>query len=291
MTTAISAAQRAALAEWLTHIRALDGAAANTVTAYAADVTRYLDFLSRHRGGTEGTGALLAVPQTDLRGWMAHERARGLGPRSLARALSAVKGFTGWLAEREGVDATGVLSARSPKFRSKLPRPLSEDGARAMIATVDSQAQEDWVAARDAAVVTLLYGCGLRISEALGLTGAAHPLPDVLRITGKGDKTRLVPVIPAARAAVARYAALAPFELTPAAPMFRGVRGGPLNPRLIARAMETARAHAWPSCDGDTACNATFLRNPPAFGGRRPACHPGTAWPRFTFHHAGLHGC
>ncbi len=237
----MSAGQRAALAEWLSHIRALDGAAANTVTAYATDVARYLDFLARHRGGAEGTAAILTVPQTDLRAWMSHERTRGLGPRSLARALSAVKGFTGWLAERDGVDATTVLSARGPKYRRKLPRPLSEDGARDMIGMVDTQAREDWVAARDAAVVTLLYGCGLRISEALGLTGAAHPMPDVLRITGKGNKTRIVPVIPAARDAVARYAELAPFELTPSGPLFRGMRGGPLNPRLIARAMETAR--------------------------------------------------
>ena len=238
---AISAAQRAALAEWLTHLKALDGAAVNTVTAYAADVARYLGFLADHRGGTEGISAVLNVPQTDLRAWMAYERARGLGPRSLARALSAVKGFTGWLAEREGVDATTVLSARGPKFRRKLPRPLSIDGARDMIDMVETQAREDWIAARDAAVVTLLYGCGLRISEALGLTGAAYPLPDVLRITGKGEKTRLVPVIPAARDAVTRYAALAPFDLTPSAPLFRGARGGALNPRLIAKAMETAR--------------------------------------------------
>ena len=238
---AVSPGQRAALAQWLTHIRALNGAAAHTVTAYAADVARYLDFLARHRGGGEGTGALLSVPQADLRAWMAHERGRGLGPRSLARALSAVKGFTGWLAEREGVDATAVLSARGPKYRRSLPRPLTEDGARDMIDRVETQAREDWVAARDAAVVTLLYGCGLRISEALGLTGAASPLPEVLRITGKGGKTRIVPVIPAARAAVARYAALVPFDLVPAEPLFRGARGGALNPRLIARAMETAR--------------------------------------------------
>ena len=238
---AVSPGQRAALAQWLTHIRALNGAAAHTVTAYAADVARYLNFLARHRGAAEGTATLLSVPQTDLRAWMAHERARGLGPRSLARALSAVKGFTGWLAERDGVDATAILSARGPKYRRSLPRPLSEDGARDMIDRVETQASEDWIAARDAAVVTLLYGCGLRISEALGLTGAASPLPDVLRITGKGGKTRLVPVIPAARAAVASYAALVPFDLAPAEPLFRGVRGGALNPRLIARAMESAR--------------------------------------------------
>jgi integrase/recombinase XerC len=236
-----SAGQQAALADWLDHIRALDGAARHTLSAYGADVARYLEFIARHRGGSGGRAAILEVTQSDLRAWMAHERGRGLGPRSLARAMSAVRGFTGWLAEREGVDATTVLSARGPKYRRKLPRPLSEDGARDMIETVGEQAREDWVAARDVAVLTLLYGCGLRISEALGLTGAAHPLPDVLRITGKGAKTRIVPVIPAARDAVARYVSLAPFDLGPAQALFRGTRGGPLNPRLVARAMETAR--------------------------------------------------
>jgi integrase/recombinase XerC len=139
------------------------------------------------------------------------------------------------------VDATAILSARGPKYRRKLPRPLSEDGARDMIERVRVQPVEDWIAARDAAVLTVLYGCGLRISEALGLTGASHPLPEVLRITGKGAKTRIVPVIPAARAAVAHYVALAPFELPPSEPLFRGARGGALNARLIARAMEKAR--------------------------------------------------
>ncbi len=288
--TLFSAAQRAALAQWLGHLKALDGAAANTVSAYAADVSRYLDFLTRHRGGTEGIGAILAVPQSDLRSWMAHERTRGLGPRSMARALSAVKGFTGWLAEREGVDATAILSARGPKYRRKLPRPLSEDGARDMIDTVTAQATEDWIAARDAAVLTLLYGCGLRISEALGLTGAAHPLPATLRITGKGAKTRIVPVIPAAREAVARYVALAPYDLAPGEPLFRGAQGRPAQPAHH-RPRDGNRADgAWPSRDGHAPRAAPFLRHASSVGGRRSAIDPGTSGPRLAFHHPGLHG-
>lgn len=241
MTTLLSPQERDALERWLTHLRALDGAAANTITAYGRDVGRFLAFLATHRGGTAGTTALATLPQQDIRAWMAHERARGLQARSLARALSAVKGFTAWLADRDGVDATAILSTRGPKHRRKLPRPLSEDGARAMLETVGDQAREDWIAARDTAVVTLLYGCGLRISEALGLTGADHPLPDVLRITGKGGKTRLVPVLPAARDAVARYARLCPYDLSRHESLFRGARGGPLNPRLIALVMEKTR--------------------------------------------------
>ena len=241
-TLAISPAARAALAEWLDQRRALDGAAENTIRAYGRDVAGWLGFLALHRGGTEGLAALADVSQSDLRAWMAHERGRGLGARSLARALSAVKSFTGWLADRQGADAVAVLSARGPKYRRNLPRPLTEDAAGAVIGQVADQARADWIAARDAAVVTLLYGCGLRISEALGLTGAAHPMAEVLRIRGKGGKERLVPVLPAARAAVSAYVALCPFEITPEAPLFRGARGGPLNPRLIALAMEKARA-------------------------------------------------
>lgn len=237
----ISPAARDALEAWLTHLKALDGKAAHTVTAYARDVSGWLAFLAQHRGGAEGLGALTALPASDLRAWMAAERARGVSARSLARSLSAVKTFTAWLADRQGADATTILSTRGPKYRRKLPRPLSVDAAAAMIDTVGDQARDDWVAARDVAVVTLLYGCGLRISEALGLTGTAHPLPDVLRITGKGAKTRIVPVLPAAREAVARYAALCPFDLTPDAALFRGTRGGPLNPRQIALVMEKAR--------------------------------------------------
>jgi integrase/recombinase XerC len=231
----------AALAQWLSHLQALEGAAENTVEAYRRDVSRYLRFLSAHRGGAEGIAAVARTTQTDLRAWMAEERGRGLSPRSLARALSAVKGFTAWAADRTGTDATTVLSARGPKFRRKLPRPLSEDGAAAILTDIGSDAREDWIAARDTAIATLLYGLGLRISEALSLTGGDHPLPQTLRITGKGGKTRPVPVIPAAAEAVADYVRLCPFDLAPGDPLFRGARGGPVNPRLIQAAMERAR--------------------------------------------------
>jgi integrase/recombinase XerC len=239
---ALSPQLRQALADWLAHLQALEGASANTLTAYRRDVAGFLAFLSVHRGGAEGLAPVAATGASDLRAWMAHERGRGLGARSLARALSAVKGFTAWAADRSGADATTVLAARGPKFRRSLPRPLSVEGARDMIGEMATEARPDWIAARDTAVLTLLYGCGLRISEALGLTGAAHPLPEVLRIRGKGGKERLVPVLPVARAAVARYAALCPFDTAADAPLFRGARGGALNPRLIALAMERARA-------------------------------------------------
>lgn len=238
---ALAPALRSALSDWLKQLAALKGASPNTVEAYRRDVARYLHFHAEHRGGAEGLAALAATSHFDLRAWMAEERARGLSARSLARALSAVKGFTAWVSDRTGQDATTVLAARGPKYRRKLPRPLSEDSAAAVLSDIGEDAREDWIAARDTAIVTLLYGLGLRISEALSLTGADHPLPLTLRITGKGGKTRLVPVIPAAAEAVARYAALCPFDLRPEQALFRGARGGPVNPRLIQGAMERAR--------------------------------------------------
>jgi integrase/recombinase XerC len=231
----------AALADWLAQLRALHGAADNTLAAYRRDVARYLGFLAEHRGGAGGLAAVAAAAPSDLRAWMAAERARGLSARSLARALSAVKGFTAWAAERTGADATTVLSARAPKVRPGLPRPLGEEAAAAILDDIGAGARQDWIAARDAAIATLCYALGLRISEALALTGADHPLPAVLRVTGKGGKTRLVPVLPAAAQAVAAYAVACPFDLAPTGPLFRGARGGPLAPRLVQRAMEGAR--------------------------------------------------
>lgn len=230
-----------AVGEWLSHLKALKGASPHTIAAYSRDVTGYLAFLARHRGAAEGLRPVLETGQSDLRAWMAQERDDGLSPRSLARKLSSVKSFTAWAADRDGAGATTVLSARGPKYRRRLPRPLSVEGADDMIATVGEQVRDDWQQARDTAVVTLLYGCGLRISEALSLTAASHPLPDVLRITGKGGKTRLVPVLPAARAAVAAYARLCPYDLAPDEPLFRGARGGPLSPRIVQLAMEKTR--------------------------------------------------
>lgn len=237
----LSPAVRDALENWLKHEKALNGASENTLKAYRTDVLGFLSFLNQHFGDQSGLAPLARVGVTDMRAWMAHERGRGVSARSLARALSAVKSFYRWLSAREGFEPTAVLSTRAPKFHKKLPRPLDEDAARAMIETVELQSQKSWVAARDVAVVTLLYGCGLRISEALGLIGKDAPLPDVLRIVGKGGKERLVPVLNAARDAVDRYLALCPHEKDDDAPLFRGVRGGPLNPRLISGVMETAR--------------------------------------------------
>lgn len=226
---------------WLVALSALDDAAPATITAYRGDVAGFLIFMGEYHGGAVAPAVLQRLAITDMRAWMAHERGRGRSARSLARGLSAVKSFYRWWADHDEFDATPVLSVRAPRFQRKLPRPLNEDAARAVIAQVDLQSMEPWIAARDTAVVTLLYGCGLRISEALSLTGRDAPLPDMLRITGKGGKQRMVPVLPVARAAVEAYRKACPHQLEPANALFRGAKGGPLAASLVQRAMRAAR--------------------------------------------------
>lgn len=241
MSLALTPAVRDLLEAWLTHLRGVRGRAPATLEAYRRDVTGFLAFQAAHLGGAPGPAALRTVTARDIRAWMAAERGREVSARSLARALSSVKSFYGWWAERDGFDATAILSTRAPRHQRRLPRPLTETGARDMLSGVADQDARDWVAARDLAVVTLLYGCGLRISEALSLRADLLPFPDALRIRGKGNKERDVPVLPATQQAVARYAALCPHDLGPGTPLFRAIRGGPLGPRAVARVMERAR--------------------------------------------------
>jgi len=237
----VSPAVRMAMSSWIDHLRAVNGASRNTLTAYGNDVASFLAFLHQHYGESLGLPRLGELGQSDMRAWMAYERGRGLSSRSLARALSAVKNFMRWLSAKQGFDVTHVLAAKAPKYQRKLPRPLSVEAAQEVIGQVEAQAMAPWIAARDSAVMTLLYGCGLRVSEALALKGCDAPLPEVLRIRGKGDKERLVPVLPAARKAVDAYLKLCPFPPSRYEPLFRGARGGSLNPRLVAKAMERAR--------------------------------------------------
>jgi len=241
-TLSISPQARDILSAFLAEQRGLRGRAEHTLTSYGNDIAEFIAFMTLHHGAPQGLAALSDISLRDMRAWMAHMRGPNLGPRSLARKLSAVKTFYRWLAEREGFEATAVLSTRAPKFTQKLPRPVSPDAAKDLIDTVETQAPAAWVAARDAAVLTLLYGCGLRISEALALRRGDAPLEESLRILGKGNKERIVPVLPAARAAVDRYIARVPFAQTSEDPLFLGVRGKALRPRLVQHAMARARA-------------------------------------------------
>ena len=229
------------LVEFLAQLLAVRGASETTISAYQRDISGFLGFLTQHFGQAPSKSVLGNLTVRDMRSWMASEQARGLSARSMARSVSAVKSFYRWLAERHGIDAPAVLNVRTPKFQASLPRPVNANSARNLIDTVEMQSLEGWVGTRDAAVMTLLYGCGLRISEALGLTFADTPLPDVLRIRGKGGKERIVPVLPAARDAVTAYLAECPFLHEPETPLFLGVRGKKLSPRAIQKVTQAAR--------------------------------------------------
>ncbi len=232
----------ALLARWLEGLAAGGRASPRTVDAYRRDVAGYLGFVARHRGGPLGLSDFGALTHSDLRAWMADARARGLSGRSLARALSAVRNFHGWLAETHDVDCAALGAVRAPRAPRRLPRPVTPDAAFALIDRVESDAREPWVGARDAALLTLLWGGGLRVSEALALRACDAPLADTLRILGKGGRERLVAVPAAAREAVEAYRAAMPFAIAGADPLFRGARGGPMGARAAQAAMAKARA-------------------------------------------------
>jgi integrase/recombinase XerC len=230
-----------ALARFLARKQGLSGASPHTIAAYATDLRGFLSFMAQHLGGAAGPRQLGDVTTSDMRAWMAHIRGQDVSARALARKLSAVKGFARWVAEDTGIDISAILATRAPKHTRGLPRPLSAADARQVLDTVALQSASGWAGLRDTAVVTLLYGCGLRVSEALGLTGADAPLPEVLRINGKGGRQRLVPVLPVARDAVAAYLRACPHEPAADAPLFRAMRGGALDRRHIARVLEATR--------------------------------------------------
>lgn len=235
-----SAGAAALMARWLAQLSAVGRRSPRTVEAYRRDVARFLGFMGRHRGGPMGRAALGEITLAELRAWMAAERGRGLSARSLARALSALRAFYRWLDAAEGIDCAALQVLRTPKRPARLPRPVPEDGARALIGAVSAGAAP-WIAARDQAALTLIWGSGLRISEALGLSQRDAPLAEVIRVTGKGAKQREVPVLPAARQAVEHYRALCPHAPAPNDALFLGARGGPLGARALQRAMATAR--------------------------------------------------
>ncbi len=209
----------------------------HTVRAYEATAARLIAFLSGHWGGAVDRTALGRVSAADLRAYLAQRRTDGIGNASAARELSAVRAFLNFAG---GEDAE-LPRLRGPRVRKGVPRPVSPDEAVALAEEVADDAREPWIAARDLAVLLLLYGAGLRIGEAMALTGAALPLGETLRVTGKRDKTRIVPLLPQVRAAVEEYVRQCPYGTAPGAPLFRGARGGPLDPALVRRAVRKAR--------------------------------------------------
>jgi integrase/recombinase XerC len=233
-----------ALADWLAHLADERRASPRTVQAYGDAVGRYIGFLQRHRGEALSLTALGGVEAAELRAFLAFRRSgeRPLGARSIAQSLSAIRTFHRWLDRRRGVSNAALGLVRGPRVKPGAPRPVSEDHARGLLAEASTDPdQPEWEAARDAAVLTLLYGCGLRISEALSLKRADAPLGDSLRVLGKGSKTRIVPVLAAVREAVDAYVAELPFTLEADDALFRARRGGPLGPRPVQALMQRLR--------------------------------------------------
>jgi integrase/recombinase XerC len=231
---------------WLSHLRSERRLSPKTLEAYERDVRQFLNFLGEHWSKTITLKRFAALEATDVRSFMAARRADQIAGRSLMRALAGLRSFARFL-EREGNGKVGALSAiRAPKIGKSLPKPLQASAAK-RLADADLRAGEDrapWILARDAAVMALLYGSGLRISEALGLKRRDVPLPgegDVLVVMGKGNKTRMVPVLQNVLTLIRDYVALCPHLLAPELPIFVGARGGPLSPRIIQLAMASLR--------------------------------------------------
>lgn len=234
----------AALGAWLAHLANERRASPRTVRAYADGARAYLGFLTGHLGAEPDIAALGRVTPADVRAYLAHRRSgpNPLSPRSVSQALSVIRGLHRFVDRRFGVENAALALVRGPRLKPGAPRPVSAPQAFDLIAAAaEREDAKPWEQARDAALITLLWGCGLRISEALSLTRAELPPGDTLRITGKGGKTRIVPVLPVVRAALADYARRLPFALAPEAPAFRAARGGPYPPRRAQALMQSLR--------------------------------------------------
>ncbi len=237
---------RAAIGLWAGWLAGERRASAHTVAAYGRDLAFFLDFLTEHLGGLPSLAAIDGLRPADFRAYLARRAHDDLERSSLARGMSVLRGFVRFLQRRGLASTTALAALRSPKLPPGVPKPLSIDDAIGAVAAPGGPAGGDpapgnWQHKRDTAVLTLLYGCGLRLSEALGLSRAQAPLGETLTITGKGGKDRMLPVLPAVRAAVAGYLAACPRTLAADGPLFVGARGGPLSPRLVQRRMTAVR--------------------------------------------------
>lgn len=224
------------LEQWREHLTTGRRRSPHTVRAYLATAARWLE-----QTGAESWPEVARLVASDVRNQLAARRADGIGNVSAARELSALKGFLAFARERAGHTAAAPLRLRGPRIKKGLPRPVTPDDAANLADQVETAAAEDWIGARDRAVLLLMYGAGLRIAEALSLKAGDLPLGETLTVTGKGNKQRVVPILPIVRAAVADYASRCPWPLARQTPLFRGARGGPLGQGMVQKAMARAR--------------------------------------------------
>ncbi len=221
---------------WAEHLTRDRRRSVHTVRAYRASAERLVAFLGAHWGARVDRSMLARATAADLRAYLAHRRGEGLGNASAARELSAVRGFLAWA--NAGAEAPRL---RGPRVKAGVPRPVSPADAIALAEQVADDAAEPWIGARDWAVLLLLYGAGLRIGEAMALTGAVLPLGETLMVTGKRAKTRVVPLLPQVRSAIESYAAQVPWTIGRESSLFLGAKGGPLAAGVIRRSVQVAR--------------------------------------------------
>ncbi len=226
---------------WQRYLAAEKRFSEHTLSSYARDVLGFLAFAKDHGGGTVSRGQLESLSLSDFRSYLMNLKMAGLGVKSMARALSSVRNFFKFLAKRENLKNANISEIRTPKIPKSLPRPLTTEGAVQVLDNISSDQKEAWVRARDVAIVTLLYGCGLRISEALSLDIKDIPKGETFIIKGKRQKERVVPVLPIVLEAIEGYLELCPHDLDDDDALFVGIRGARLNPRVVQKAMENVR--------------------------------------------------
>jgi integrase/recombinase XerC len=226
---------------FLTYISRERRLAANTIDAYGADLREFQVFLTVHLGMPPRITHFAGLQARDIRAFLAQRRRDGLTDASVSRLLSAIKSFYRWLDHAHGIENPDIAFLTGPSRGRRLPRPVSERAAGDMIDQIGTLQDEPWIAARDAAALALMYGAGLRISEALSLSGNVSPAPEILRLMGKGGKFRQVPLLPAVRQAMDDYAALCPFRMGAGTPFFFGARGKVLQPAVLRKQVQLLR--------------------------------------------------
>lgn len=234
-------AVRRAYTAWLTELGAAQRASRHTCEAYARDVAGFLAFVAEHEAKAASLADLARLSHGDFRAFLAHRRAAGLSNASLGRTLAGVRSFFRHLARDGLADNSAIHGLRAPRTKPGLPRPLAPESTGALLDAAGRDAAQAWIGARDQALFTLIYGTGLRIGEAVGLTPRALDAGDTITVRGKGNKERLVPLLPVIRESLDQYRALVPFALEPDQELFRGARGGPLSPRIAQLAMAALR--------------------------------------------------
>lgn len=231
----------AAVLDWLEWLKGERRAASHTLDAYGRDVAAFLGFIAGHCGQKPDLSLLGSLTPSDFRAWLAARAQEGYARSSTARALATIRNLFRYLGRLERIDNAALTAIRTPKLDQNLPKALSETEAEEVLSTVGDFAASNWAGARDVALMTLLYGCGLRISEALGLTRNAFPFGPSLVITGKGNKQRVVPVLPLVEERVQLYLDTCPYALKPNGPLFVGARGGAMSPRIAQMQLQKLR--------------------------------------------------